>query len=133
MKRTLVALIALVNDSKKVLISKRKNSSSYKDFWEFPGGKIKNAETIMQGLVREIKEELGLSLDPNCISPLAFASDTSEKNEKILFLLICRKWEGLARNLEGQELNWVKPNRLADYLMPPPNVYLNSILRDWIN
>jgi 8-oxo-dGTP diphosphatase len=47
-------------------------------------------------------------------------------------LFACRKWEGIPSALENQELAWVKPNKLRDFPMPPADVPLIPILRDWL-
>ena len=132
MKRTIVTLIGLINSENYVLISNRKNRSQFSDFWEFPGGKVEKQESLVDALLRETKEELGLFLNSSCVAPLTFSVDTSEKQETLLLLFICRKWNGQPRGMEGQELKWVKPLDLSKYKMPPANVFLNSILRDWV-
>ena len=132
MKRTIVTLIGLINSENYVLISNRKNRSQFSDFWEFPGGKVEKQESLVDALLRETKEELGLRLNSSCVAPLSFSIDTSEKEETLLLLFICRKWNGQPRGMEGQELKWVKPLDLSQYKMPPANIFLNSILRDWV-
>ncbi len=132
MKRMVVALIGLINSENYVLISNRKNRSQFSDFWEFPGGKVEKQESLVDALLRETKEELGLLLNSSCVAPLTFSVDTSEKQETLLLLFICRKWNGQPRGMEGQELKWVKPLDLSQYKMPPANIFLNSILRDWV-
>ena len=47
-------------------------------------------------------------------------------------LFACRKWEGIAQGREGQRLAWAAPQRLADYPMPPADIPLIPILRDWL-
>ena len=42
----------------------------------------------------------------------------------------CRRWEGIVAPLEGQELKWVRPNRLRDYPMPRADLPLISHLID---
>ena len=132
MKRMVVTLIGLVNSENYILISNRKNSSQFSGFWEFPGGKVEKRESLSEALIRETKEELGLNLNPSCISPLTFSVDRMEEQETLLLLFICRKWEGQPKSMEGQELKWIKPLDLAQYKMPPANIFLNSILRDWV-
>ena len=132
MKRRLIALLALINAKNEVLISLRKNKKEYNGYWEYPGGKIEIGETLEQGLVREIREELNIAITNSCIAPLTFAVDEEEMNETILFLYVCRKWDGSITSLLNQKVEWVKPIDLFQYQMPRSNLYLNSILRDFI-
>ena len=132
MKRRLIALLALINEKNEVLISLRKNKEEYNGYWEYPGGKIENGETLEQGLLREIQEELNISVTKSCIAPLTFAVDEEEMNETILFLYVCRKWDGSITSLLNQKIEWVKPIDLVQYQMPRSNLFLNSILRDFI-
>ena len=131
MKR-LIALLALVNENNEVLISLRKNKKEYDGYWEYPGGKVEEGETLEQAIIREIKEEINLEISKSCIAPLTFAVDQHAECETVLFLFICRKWEGSITSLLNQRMEWVKPIDLAEYQMPAPNRFLNSILRDWV-
>jgi len=47
-------------------------------------------------------------------------------------LYVCRKWQGRAEAREGQALAWVRPARLADYPMPPADIPLVALLRDFL-
>ena len=132
MRNRLIALLALINEKNEVLISLRKNKKEYDGYWEYPGGKVEDGETIEKGLIREIKEEINLEISKNCIAPLTFAVDQYEANQTILFLYVCRKWEGSVTSLLDQKIEWVKPIDLAEYPMPISNRFLNSILRDWV-
>ena len=132
MKTLLVALIGLINERNEVLISLRKNRSAFNNFWEFPGGKVEENETVDVALVREIKEELSIDISTECVAPLTFAVGQNKGDQIILMLHICRKWQGTPVSLLGQKLQWVRPMNLVDYEMPKANVFLKSILRDWI-
>jgi len=131
-KKRLIALLALVNEKNEVLISQRKHKKEYNGYWEYPGGKVEAGETLEQGIIREIKEEINLEISKNCIAPLTFAVDHHGVSQTILFLFICRKWEGSITSLLDQKIKWVKPIDLMEYQMPDPNRFLNSILRDWV-
>ena len=132
MKTLLVALIALINEENEVLISLRKNRREYNDYWEFPGGKVEEGETVDNALVREIKEELGIDISSDCVAPLTFSFEHDKKNQTILMLHICRKWQGSPFSRLDQKIQWVKPINLGNYEMPKANVYLKSMLRDWV-
>ncbi len=132
MRKRLIALLALLNEKNEVLISLRKNKKDYDGCWEYPGGKVEEDETLEQAIIREIKEEINLELSGNCIAPLTFALDQQGEVETVLFLYVCRKWEGSITSLLDQRMEWVKPIDLGEYPMPAPNHFLNSILRDWV-
>ena len=132
MKIQTVSLIALINEDNKVLISLRNKSKEYKHFWEYPGGKVKENESISQALLREIREELGIILQDQCNAPLTFAIDKSFEKETLLLLFTSRKWLGNPQTLEDQTIKWIRSDQLNNYKMPPANLFLNSILRDWL-
>ena len=132
MKTLLVALVGLINEKNEVLISLRKNRGDYNNCWEFPGGKVEEGETVDHALVREIKEELSIDISSDCVAPLTFAVEYNGTEQTILMLHICRKWQGRPISILDQKLQWVKPINLGNYKMPKANLYLKSMLRDWV-
>lgn len=96
--------------------------------WEFPGGKVEAGELPEQCLIRELKEELAITIREPCLAPLTFASHSYPDFHLLMPLYVCRRWEGTVTALEGQKLAWVKPNRLREYDMPPADVPLISHL-----
>ncbi len=96
--------------------------------WEFPGGKVEAGERPEQTLIRELREELGIVVNEACLAPLTFASHGYADFDLLMPLFICRRWDGTVRALEGQNLAWVRPNRLRDYPMPPADEPLVSHL-----
>ncbi len=87
--------------------------------WEFPGGKVEADERPEETLIRELKEELSITVSEPCLAPLTFASHIYPDFHLLMPLYVCRRWEGMVRPLEGQAFAWVKPNRLREYQMPP--------------
>ena len=132
MKITLVAAVALIDPDGRVLLAQRPPGKSMAGLWEFPGGKVEPGETPEACLIRELHEELGIGTWESCLAPLTFASHTYPDFHLLMPLFACRKWEGIAQGREGQELAWVAPARLRDYPMPPADIPLIPILRDWL-
>jgi 8-oxo-dGTP diphosphatase len=127
-KLVLVAACALVDADGRVLIARRPQGKPMAGLWEFPGGKVEDGEWPEQSLTREIKEELGVTVSEDCLAPLAFVSHAYPDFHLLMPLYVCRRWEGTVTATEGQQLAWVKPNRLRDYEMPPADVPLISHL-----
>ena len=128
MKLLTVAACALVDTDGRVLLGQRPAGKPMAGLWEFPGGKVETGERPEQTLIRELKEELGIVVNEACLAPLTFASHSYPDFHLLMPLYVCRRWEGTAMALEGQQLAWVRVNRLRDYPMPPADEPLVSHL-----
>lgn len=132
MKIILVSAVALVDADGRVLLAQRPEGKSMAGLWEFPGGKVEAGETPENCLIRELREELGIETWGSCLAPLTFASHTYADFHLLMPLFVCRKWEGIPKPVENQVLKWVEPSKLRDYPMPPADIPLIPILRDWL-
>ena len=132
MKTVLVSAVALIDGDGRVLIAQRPDGKSMAGLWEFPGGKIEPGETPEVALIRELQEELGIDTWASCLAPLTFASHTYDDFHLLMPLFACRKWQGTPMSKEGQTLKWVFARDLRDYPMPPADLPLIPILRDWL-
>ncbi|SNT62440.1 8-oxo-dGTP diphosphatase [Tardiphaga sp. OK246] len=130
MKMVLVVACALIDPDGRVLIAQRPQGKALAGLWEFPGGKLEPGERPEAALIRELHEELGISVKEACLAPLTFASHAYEDFHLLMPLYICRRWEGLAISREGQNLAWVRPNKLRDYPMPAADIPLIPHLID---
>ena len=105
---TLVVACALVDTDRRVLIAQRPE----------------------QTLIRELHEEIGITVKEACLAPLTFASYAYDDFHLLMPLYICRRWEGDVIAREGQQLAWVRANKLRDYPMPPADIPLIPHLID---
>lgn len=132
MKVLLVSAVALIDVDGRVLLAQRPEGKSMAGLWEFPGGKVEPGESPETALVRELHEELGIETWNSCLAPLTFASHSYDDFHLLMPLFACRRWEGIPQAQEGQVLKWVRPADLRDYPMPPADIPLIPILRDWL-
>ena len=130
LKLTLVVACALIDADRRVLIAQRPEGKSMAGLWEFPGGKVEAGERPEQTLIRELHEELGITVAEPCLAPLTFASHGYESFHLLMPLYICRRWEGMVTPREGQQLAWVRATKLRDYPMPPADLPLIPHLID---
>src|ERR1700742_232609 len=126
----LVVAAALVDPDGRVLIAQRPEGKSMAGLWEFPGGKIETGERPEDCLIRELHEELGITVKEPCLAPFTFASHAYTDFHLLMPLYLCRRWEGTARAREHNALKWVRPRDLSQYPMPAADVPLIPMLRD---
>ena len=129
LKLVLVAACALIDSDGRVLLARRPEGKPMAGLWEFPGGKVEAGERPEQTLIRELREELGITVSEPCLAPLTFASHAYAEFHLLMPLYVCRRWEGMVAPQEGQELAWVRASRLRDYDMPPADIPLISHLQ----
>jgi len=96
--------------------------------WEFPGGKIETGETPELALVRELQEELQITVNQTDLKPLTFASHTYENFHLLMPLYTVTKWTGTLHPVEGQTLDWVAPQNLHRYPAPAADIPLFDAL-----
>lgn len=132
MKVVLVSAVALIDRDGRVLLAQRPEGKSMAGLWEFPGGKVEPGETPEAALIRELEEELGINTWSSCLAPLTFASHAYDDFHLLMPVFACRKWEGIPQSKEGQQLKWVRPIELRNYPMPPADIPLIPVLRDWL-
>jgi 8-oxo-dGTP diphosphatase len=130
LKLTLVVACALIDADKRVLLAQRPEDKPMAGLWEFPGGKVEPGESPEQTLIRELHEELGITVSEPCLAPLTFASHAYQTFHLLMPLYICRRWEGMVIAREGLALAWVRANKLRDYPMPAADIPLIPHLMD---
>jgi 8-oxo-dGTP diphosphatase len=132
LKTVLVSAVALIDVDGRVLLAQRPEGKSMAGLWEFPGGKVEQGETPETALIRELREELGIDTWASCLAPLTFASHAYADFHLLMPLFACRKWQGIPQGRERQALRWVRAQDLRSYPMPPADLPLIAILRDWL-
>ena len=126
----LVVAVALVDPDGRVLIAQRPEGKNMAGLWEFPGGKVEAGERPEDALIRELSEELGITVKEACLAPFTFASHSYEKFHLLMPLYVCRRWEGMVQSRHQAALKWVRPREMGGYPMPAADLPLIPMLRD---
>ena len=122
----LVAAAALIDASGRVLLTQRPQHKQLGGLWEFPGGKVEPGEAPEDALIRELKEELALTVEPDALDPYAFASHAYPDFHLLMPLYVVSRWSGdptLDPNA-AQAMAWVATRDLRNFEMPPADVVL---------
>ena len=121
-----VAAAVLIRDDGKVLLAQRLPGTPYPGYWEFPGGKLEAGESAHDALVRELDEELGISVShavPWLVQRYSYPHAHVELNFFRVF-----GWSGEPRGRDGQTLAWQTPGAFeVAPLLPANAVVLRSL------
>jgi mutator protein MutT len=119
---------ALIFQCGKILLTQRPPGSHLAGLWEFPGGKREPLETFEQCLVREIREELGITIAVGRL----FDSISHQYPQKSVLLkfFVCRLLAGVPRPLACAQWVWANPEELNAYSFPAADRQLLEKLRN---
>jgi len=122
-----ISIAIVQNEQNKILISRRQQGKHLAGKWEFPGGKVEQGESLEGAMLRELKEEVGLSATQfTLFDSLNFQYD--QLNLSLHFYLV-EGYEGEPVSLEGQEIKWINPSQLSEYDFPKANLtVINKLL-----
>ena len=129
-RQILLVAAGVLAKSGRVLLQQRSDPPALAGLWEFPGGKVETGERPREALVREIQEELGLSLAPHAVQPVAFAEENETGSAKpIVIMLYSSTWDGSpVAALEGGEIAWFRPREIDMLPKPPLDIELSRRL-----
>lgn len=110
----------ICNKQNQILIAYRSSHVIQGDQWEFPGGKIEAGEMPFDALVRELKEEIGITIIS--AHPFKLVEYTYPGDRTIqLDVWWVDSFEGVPSGQEGQVIQWVTADILSDLQFPEGN------------
>lgn len=124
-----VVAAALIDSDGRILVQQRPPGRSLAGLWEFPGGKIEAGESPEDALVRELHEELGITVRPGDLVPGPFVTEALGNANLLLLLFLCRAWSGVPEAHHATRLAWHSVGALAQIAMPPADIPLVENLR----
>lgn len=114
-----VAVGVVSNPQGEILIAFRPESVHQGNCWEFPGGKLESEETDKTALIRELKEELGLTVKR--ARPLISINHQYPDLRVKLWVWKVDEFVGSVSSNEGQPIRWVPVDALKSYSFPVAN------------
>lgn len=126
-KNIIKVTAAILRQDDKILICKRNDNGSCPSLWEFPGGKQEKGETLAESLIRECREELGVTIEVGNV--FAETKYTYEEKEMLFTFFNCRIIGGDLRRTVHQDIRWVRADELSGYAFCPADVEVAEKLR----
>jgi len=90
-----------------VLACQRKTTALYPLKWEFPGGKIEPGESPRTALIRELQEELSITVEPET-EFFRQEWDYGDQSFRVYYYYV-RSFSGIPKNMAFEQIRWVKP------------------------
>lgn len=114
-QRIIAVSVGLIFDAGgRVLMGRRPEHKSYPLQWEFPGGKVETGETSVEGLRRELREELGIISADERLHHTETTTYSDGRTYRVEYFAI-NAWEGTIRNREFAGIAWVHPADFGEY------------------
>jgi 8-oxo-dGTP diphosphatase len=127
--KVVFVVAGVLRKNNQILLTSRPKSKHYADYWEFPGGKIEPAESVMEALIRELKEELDILVkEEDCRRLTAFVQHYTEKDINLTVIEV-NNWSGTLSPCEAQELYFYNLGEVLDKapLLPTTQKILNLL------
>ncbi len=111
--------VALIEQDGRILVARRKAGVPFAHFWELPGGRLQDRESPRDCVVREVKEETGLTVWPE--ERLGIFEHEYPEFTVEIHAFICRVIEGEAQPLDSQAIAWVAWDEIQEFRFPAAN------------
>jgi len=133
-KNVPASYLVLMKDAK-VLLQKRFNTGYMDGKYSLPAGHVDRGETFTQCVIREIKEEIGIDLNPQDLKVSHImhrfsGAEWGDLAERIDVFFLANKWQGEIKNLEPDkcdDLSWFDLDNLPENIVPYVGRAINCI------
>lgn len=125
-----IEVVAAIIFNKDKIFATQRGYGEFKDWWEFPGGKIEKNEAKQDALKREIKEELDVDID---IEDFITTVEYDYPNfHLIMHCFKCLLINGYPKLLEHEDSKWVDKKNISDLKWLPADLALIDILKEML-
>lgn len=118
---------ALIWNNDKFLICQRPANKARALLWEFVGGKVENGETKDQALIRECREELGITVSVGNV----FTEVTHTYPDLTVHLTLFNATiaKGVPQKLEHNDIRWITPSEIQNYPFCPADEEILKLIK----
>jgi ADP-ribose pyrophosphatase YjhB (NUDIX family) len=105
----------------KILLARRYNTGFHDGEYSFPAGHLDGNETMVQTMIREAKEEIGVSLSPSDLQLVHVMHRKEPNEERVNLFFTAKNWESEPKIMEPHkcdDLNWFDLDNLPDNIIP---------------
>lgn len=129
LKEPIIEVVALVleNNQGDILLTQRQSGKHLAGYWEFPGGKVENNETLLEALIREINEELAYT--PHQAAHLTTINHRYPEKTVNIHFYHCIDNTATVNPQENQAMQWVHKSNLNAIKLPPANQPVIKLLQ----
>lgn len=117
--RSIKVAAAIIEREGRILATQR-GYGSYKDWWEFPGGKLEPGESPEEALVREIREELDTEIEVGDL--LTIVEYDYPEFHMTMSCFMCRMISGRLTLIEHEAARWLSADELWDVKWLPSDI-----------
>ena len=118
---TIVVVAAVIEREGRFLVARRLKGTHLEGFWEFPGGKVHEGETLEAALHREVAEELGAGI-AHVRHIFSVSHPYADRSVELHFFR--GQLAGGVQPLLGQELRWISREEFETMAFPPADAEL---------
>ena len=122
---TLIVTAAIVEDHGRYFVTRRLKGVHLEGLWEFPGGKIQPGESLVDGLRRELREEVGTEVT---VGEEIFTVTHHYPDRSVELHFLACTFLNAPVPLLGQEMRWVPREELSLLEFPPADAELIRVL-----
>ena len=123
-----VAAAATRRKDGRILIARRLEKGLLGGMWEFPGGKIHSGETPRECVVRELEEELGITVEPGELLTRVKHTYSHFKLDMDVHWAVLKN--GRPRAIECSDFAWARPDEMDDYAFSKADLMVIRALRE---
>lgn len=123
------AVFLILEKNGKVLMLRRKNTGHQDGNYSLPAGHLNGGESLIEGLIRETKEEIGVKVERKNLELANVISHLGDDDERVDFFFKAKKWSGIPKNKEPEkcdDLKWFEKNKLPQNIAPYVKIALEN-------